>query len=171
GRGGPVDLGDVLRGERAVVDGVLGHAHDRVAHPAGRGHLPRGDADLAGVQVQPRPGQPVGEVARFVQGLPARELPGAAGGEQLEAERTGVEQVARAVRGVHHEAGCRRTHVTSITGINGRGHTGAPARERRRRWPWNGSSWWTVPSRSQDRKSTRLNSSHVKISYAVFCLK
>src|SRR5690606_40146113 len=32
-----------------------------------------------------------------------------------------------------------------------------------------------VPGRSaalmQDRKSTRLNSSHVKISYAVFCLK
>src|SRR5690606_40088713 len=27
------------------------------------------------------------------------------------------------------------------------------------------------PSRSSDRKSTRLNSSHVKISYAVFCLK
>src|SRR5215475_988650 len=26
-------------------------------------------------------------------------------------------------------------------------------------------------SRSGDRKSTRLNSSHVKISYAVFCLK
>src|SRR5690606_40085269 len=26
-------------------------------------------------------------------------------------------------------------------------------------------------SREQDRKSTRLNSSHVKISYAVFCLK
>src|SRR5690606_42038814 len=26
-------------------------------------------------------------------------------------------------------------------------------------------------SRSRDRKSTRLNSSHVKISYAVFCLK
>src|SRR5690606_41752340 len=25
--------------------------------------------------------------------------------------------------------------------------------------------------RTQDRKSTRLNSSHVKISYAVFCLK
>src|SRR5690606_42110174 len=40
--------------------------------------------------------------------------------------------------------------------------------------------WWTVfgdpqrptPFRSalEDRKSTRLNSSHVKISYAVFCL-
>src|SRR5690606_40430004 len=33
-------------------------------------------------------------------------------------------------------------------------------------------SWWarqTIVCR--DRKSTRLNSSHVKISYAVFCLK
>src|SRR5207302_11197358 len=28
-----------------------------------------------------------------------------------------------------------------------------------------------VADREQDRKSTRLNSSHVKISYAVFCLK
>src|SRR5690606_41394103 len=28
-----------------------------------------------------------------------------------------------------------------------------------------------VASGDQDRKSTRLNSSHVKISYAVFCLK
>src|SRR5215475_8981786 len=28
-----------------------------------------------------------------------------------------------------------------------------------------------VASRRKDRKSTRLNSSHVKISYAVFCLK
>src|SRR5690606_41538631 len=27
------------------------------------------------------------------------------------------------------------------------------------------------PFEGQDRKSTRLNSSHVKISYAVFCLK
>src|SRR5690606_40198193 len=27
------------------------------------------------------------------------------------------------------------------------------------------------PNPSEDRKSTRLNSSHVKISYAVFCLK
>src|SRR5690606_39690744 len=28
-----------------------------------------------------------------------------------------------------------------------------------------------VPAGHSDRKSTRLNSSHVKISYAVFCLK
>src|SRR5690349_22741817 len=27
------------------------------------------------------------------------------------------------------------------------------------------------PAQPQDRKSTRLNSSHVEISYAVFCLK
>src|SRR5690349_23400626 len=27
------------------------------------------------------------------------------------------------------------------------------------------------PERGRDRKSTRLNSSHVEISYAVFCLK
>src|SRR5690349_23187640 len=29
----------------------------------------------------------------------------------------------------------------------------------------------TARPRSRDRKSTRLNSSHVEISYAVFCLK
>src|SRR5690606_39925245 len=29
----------------------------------------------------------------------------------------------------------------------------------------------SVPKTWEDRKSTRLNSSHVKISYAVFCLK
>src|SRR2546426_6413044 len=36
----------------------------------------------------------------------------------------------------------------------------------------NGSSAPTCPaSRDRDRKSTRLNSSHLVISYAVFCLK
>src|SRR5690606_42058893 len=30
---------------------------------------------------------------------------------------------------------------------------------------------WRAPAPEGDRKSTRLNSSHVKISYAVFCLK
>src|SRR5258705_7712212 len=36
-----------------------------------------------------------------------------------------------------------------------------------------GRSPWhrRVPRRSRDRKSTRLNSSHLGISYAVFCLK
>src|SRR5215813_14373424 len=31
--------------------------------------------------------------------------------------------------------------------------------------------YYTDASRTQDRKSTRPNSSHVRISYAVFCLK
>src|SRR3712207_7652035 len=30
---------------------------------------------------------------------------------------------------------------------------------------------WGDPQSEQDRKSTRLNSSHANISYAVFCLK
>src|SRR4051812_49922580 len=30
---------------------------------------------------------------------------------------------------------------------------------------------WTAPLPELDRKSTRLNSSHMSISYAVFCLK
>src|SRR5438045_6228682 len=39
---------------------------------------------------------------------------------------------------------------------------------------WPSFRWKTpesMPSEGQDRKSTRLNSSHLGISYAVFCLK
>src|ERR1039457_7262458 len=35
-------------------------------------------------------------------------------------------------------------------------------------WPWS-TFFWPLPE--ADRKSTRLNSSHLVISYAVFCLK
>src|SRR5439155_15364766 len=35
---------------------------------------------------------------------------------------------------------------------------------------YTGFRWYDLPP-NQDRKSTRLNSSHVAISYAVFCLK
>src|SRR5690606_39639941 len=56
------------------------------------------------------------------------------------------------------------------------------ASDRSRRGPFrSGRLPWRAPgrrlgrknahSRQGDRKSTRLNSSHVKISYAVFCLK
>src|SRR5256885_8082117 len=34
-------------------------------------------------------------------------------------------------------------------------------------WGW----WWSSRFLPTDRKSTRLNSSHLVISYAVFCLK
>src|SRR3712207_9411840 len=42
-------------------------------------------------------------------------------------------------------------------GVEGRDHAAAPEARRRRE--------------GRDRKSTRLNSSHANISYAVFCLK
>src|SRR2546427_7953514 len=52
--------------------------------------------------------------------------------------------------------------------------TSATSRSRRRRWAW-GSTRAARCARShsapRDRKSTRLNSSHSQISYAVFCLK
>src|SRR5437899_6369093 len=35
----------------------------------------------------------------------------------------------------------------------------------------NASDFWTIARKGTDRKSTRLNSSHLGISYAVFCLK
>src|SRR5690349_22699912 len=62
----------------------------------------------------------------------------------------------------------------------------APVVEWSSRSPWGWVAWQLVavglialavamirtgPIRSVDRKSTRLNSSHVEISYAVFCLK
>src|SRR5438067_3944751 len=48
------------------------------------------------------------------------------------------------------------TGTTAITGVAG-GCSGSSSRR--------------FPCTSKDRKSTRLNSSHVSISYAVFCLK
>src|SRR5256885_9800011 len=61
---------------------------------------------------------------------------------------------------------------------NGRGSSRracARATSRRRRNANSSSDDWDVsasyPWRARDRKSTRLNSSHLVISYAVFCLK
>src|SRR3989442_11565099 len=45
------------------------------------------------------------------------------------------------------------------------------ARERRRRVARAPGRGAAAAARLPDRKSTRLNSSHVRISYAVFCLK
>src|SRR3989442_6360679 len=63
--------------------------------------------------------------------------------------RSLVEQMPRRQRRAKPERPRRQQHV-----LRG-GIDGGPGRARRRR----------------DRKSTRLNSSHVRISYAVFCLK
>src|SRR6266511_5697529 len=45
------------------------------------------------------------------------------------------------------------------------------SRRRQGRRAHHGGAGADVPKLRRDRKSTRLNSSHVKISYAVFCLK
>src|SRR5579883_1993747 len=69
----------------------------------------------------------------------------------------------------------RATSIRSASSIPARRSSSA----RPMRWPPAGTRWapwrptkpsgrWCAPV---DRKSTRLNSSHVKISYAVFCLK
>src|SRR5437899_10118110 len=52
----------------------------------------------------------------------------------------------------------RRSPVSAIL-VHARPPTGCPA------------AGWATSWRSRDRKSTRLNSSHLGISYAVFCLK
>src|SRR3712207_7210682 len=50
--------------------------------------------------------------------------------------------------------------------------TGAPPLlERRFRFAENRTTLWRDTVAGIDRKSTRLNSSHANISYAVFCLK
>src|SRR5690606_39334069 len=51
------------------------------------------------------------------------------------------------------------------------GHHGARGRARRVDPQVGGLHIDAALMRLEDRKSTRLNSSHVKISYAVFCLK
>src|SRR5690606_40970832 len=80
-------------------------------------------------------------------------------------------------------------HLCPSGGLKGGGHHRPPARfsSNRRRIRFSSSmisafslgsssGSWSSPRASRsicsrDRKSTRLNSSHVKISYAVFCLK
>src|SRR6266850_5740903 len=84
----------------------------------------------------------------------------------------------------HAEAGPRPK--LCCLGANARGHVDrVPGRERRPADVWHASSGFlrtpcprpvpaapAVPQvEPEDRKSTRLNSSHLVISYAVFCLK
>src|SRR2546426_5482956 len=59
----------------------------------------------------------------------------------------------------HPEGHCRRAGDERPPGIAPAARHGEVARRRR------------DPVRQSDRKSTRLNSSHLVISYAVFCLK
>src|SRR5206468_11662922 len=84
-------------------------------------------------------------------------------GQDAVDERRGLELFER------HGAGRpERPHEPRLQ--ESRPHVGP--RERRRRRQGEGEDGTrTVVRREQDRKSTRLNSSHDQISYAVFCLK
>src|SRR3989442_8591893 len=91
-----------------------------------------------------------------------------------DADVTGVQTCALPIFGISLEAG----EIVSIIGPNGAGKSTllkviagilAPSRGsvHLRGVPIHGRR----PREIRDRKSTRLNSSHVRISYAVFCLK
>src|SRR5690606_42131121 len=75
-------------------------------------------------------------------------------GRQLPVERGDLH-----LAGGRHPGGAPPAHAPSLRALGGPSRPGGhpPVLE--------------GPPRARDRKSTRLNSSHVKISYAVFCLK
>src|SRR3989442_11036967 len=61
-----------------------------------------------------------------------------------------------------HNCRARRHHLS---------HKNRDSRENRDQSKYHARPRTEVLESEQDRKSTRLNSSHVRISYAVFCLK
>src|SRR3712207_6972593 len=66
-------------------------------------------------------------------------------------------------RAVGEQEGVEAVEIDG-TGVQGRvGHAGAAP------WRWRGTAGGA--GSAQDRKSTRLNSSHANISYAAFCLQ
>src|SRR5690606_41474437 len=64
---------------------------------------------------------------------------------------------------------CRSAATSTCPAWRRRSPRTAGSSTRTRAWPRR--AWARSSGSSSDRKSTRLNSSHVKISYAVFCLK
>src|SRR5215510_9064352 len=84
------------------------------------------------------------------------------------------------VRLVNKNAASRFRRSRKMWGLNGLILTTVGARSGAERttpvgwWPGPDGSWLIVAAANggaRNRKSTRLNSSHVAISYAVFCLK
>src|SRR5256885_10412920 len=60
---------------------------------------------------------------------------------------------------------------SGLSGWRAQAATAPPACARATNTPLSGTRRDPTSSEPQDRKSTRLNSSHLVISYAVFCLK
>src|SRR5690606_20126221 len=150
-RGGEVEA--VVDGDHVTAGGVQQGGGDRRAHPAGAVHPHRAVRHLAEARVQ------------LVDG----DVDGA------------VDATARALRAAAHVQ-----HDGIVPAPAGRGEVGeAGAAEGGEPLPLTdpagrvagGGGRRTVDAHpgqlplGGDRKSTRLNSSHVKISYAVFCLK
>src|SRR3712207_7618450 len=73
------------------------------------------------------------------------------------------------------QAGRRRSHRGEQVGVDDLEAQGGHAAEAHRRGALEpravDANGRASGSRTEDRKSTRLNSSHANISYAVFCLK
>src|SRR5258707_11723323 len=67
------------------------------------------------------------------------------------------------ISGAH---GARRAREGAHGGVSAAQHPSAERAVTRR-----AREWALPPGAGRDRKSTRLNSSHANISYAVFCLK
>src|SRR5690606_40121903 len=86
----------------------------------------------------------------------------------IEGQEHASQQGAQAFHGRSPCAGGGDSNRSLKSDSAGAAGTGDDARGGGRRSPSSGS---LGRARGRDRKSTRLNSSHVKISYAVFCLK
>src|SRR5256885_12938061 len=97
-------------------------------------------------------------------GIPRRISPGGAHGEGLRGQgRSGYRRIARhrtGGGGAARRGRVRGRHLLRRKRRRGPGGQGRGRSRRRAQGPY-----------LEDRKSTRLNSSHLVISYAVFCLK
>src|SRR2546430_562736 len=97
-------------------------------------------------------------VLRALQGAPAPEGScGATAGARGERARDELKRSCRAP--AHERVAAPGPHHRNVRRESASSASAAPRR------------WWTRSASSRDRKSTRLNSSHSQISYAVFCLK
>src|SRR6267143_830362 len=72
---------------------------------------------------------------------------------------------------LHRRPGAARREPRSLLRADGLGSAGLPLRALRPRARPKPGDRQSRPAADRDRKSTRLNSSHSSISYAVFCLK
>src|SRR5699024_11924350 len=134
-----------------LVQGVPGDGDQRPDHERDRAHHCRGHERVPGRGIPSPPRGPAGAPVRV----------GRSGGghqpcsrDSMSAHTAGA-TVAASASAVHSGSRALRTAVSSWAKLACAGFVVAPV----------------IESTTVDRKSTRLNSSHVSISYAVFCLK